>query len=168
MMIFNAPVLFLLHASKRTTPVNVGRIGAWIQPNSTGNVAALQSCDWFIVDFRVIDKVLPKIGNASVFAAFGAKFIDQVDAIVPKYQGVIKGIILDYETKQSQARAEVELGSIYRQVKSQGLMVGITTLASPASSLKVNGVTLVAPRCIATSCCRSFIANFGGTTRKKL
>jgi hypothetical protein len=131
---------FSQHRENRVPPLGLGKLGAWIQPNSVDTSLAYQFCQWFIADWRVVKKVVQKADGRPVLMAFGSRDIDEIDNAVRDNLKSIRGVVLDYETGENREKAEKELISIYRRLHGMGLIVGISTLAKPASSLKSNGV----------------------------
>jgi hypothetical protein len=131
---------FSQHREKRVPPLGLGKLGAWIQPNSVDTSLAYQFCQWFIADWRVVKKVVQKADGKPVLMAFSGRDLDEIDGAVRDNLKSIRGVVLDYETGQKREKAEKELIPIYRRLHGMGLIVGVSTLAKPSSSLKSNGV----------------------------
>jgi hypothetical protein len=125
---------------KRVPPLELGKVGAWIQPNSVDSALPYRFAQWFVADWRVIKQVSEKAGDKPVLIAFGAEYMGKVEDAEWQRIPKIRGVVLDYETGQTREHAERELIKIYRYLHGKGYLVGVSTLARPASSLKSNGV----------------------------
>jgi hypothetical protein len=125
---------------KRVPPLGLGKVGAWIQPNSVDAALSYRFAQWFVADWRVIKQVSEKAGDKPVLIAFGAEYMGKVEDAEWQRIPKIRGVVLDYETGQTREQTERELIRIYRYLHGKGYLVGVSTLARPASSLKSNGV----------------------------
>jgi hypothetical protein len=125
---------------KRFPPLDLGKVGAWIQPNSVDSSLAYEFSQWFIADWRVIKEVKQRSAGKPILIAFGHRHLDQVQDVVRENLQLIRGVVLDYEPGATPEKAEKVLLPLYRHLHGLGLKVGISTLARPSSSLKTNGV----------------------------
>jgi hypothetical protein len=128
------------YRQKRIPPLDLGKVGAWIQPNSVDSSLAYEFSQWFIVDWRVIKEVKQRSAGKPILIAFSYRHLDQVQDAVRDNLKLIRGVVIDYEPGKAPEKAEKVLVPLYRHLHGLGLMVGVSTLARPSSSIKTNGV----------------------------
>lgn len=121
--------------------VPVSGKGCWIQQSSKTNPLIYDPAfSWYVTDSSNMDEDFVLAIQRPLIMSFSGKNVSAFQRKVTLYAGRIVAAMWDYEFGASQAQAELDLKAAHEHCKSLGIPFGVVVLATPAGSLKSNGV----------------------------